>query len=101
VNHGLSDAEVAQIRDLFAKYTDIDSAVLYGSRAKATHKPGSDVDIALIGESLTSQVLAAIEEDMEQGLLPYRFDLSLHSQISHPGLLDHIKRVGVVLYEKR
>jgi hypothetical protein len=27
-------------------------------------------------------------------------DLSLVASITHPALLDHIRRVGVVLYEK-
>lgn len=100
MNHGLSDLDVAQIRAVFAKYAEVESAVLYGSRAKGTYKPGSDVDIALVGDGLTSQMLAAIQDEMEQGLLPYRFDLSVHAQISHPGLQDHIKRVGVLLYQK-
>jgi hypothetical protein len=33
-------------------------------------------------------------------LLPYEIDLSLMSSITHPALLDHIQRVGVVLYER-
>lgn len=101
MNHGLSDTAIAQISEVFAKYPEVESAVLYGSRAKGTHKTGSDIDITLLGAGLTSQVLAAIQEDMEQGLLPYRFDLSIQSQITHPGLMDHIRRVGVVLYQNR
>ena len=101
MNHGLSDTAIAQIREVFAKYPEVESAVLYGSRAKGTYKTGSDIDITLLGAGVTSQVLAAIQEDMEQGLLPYRFDLSIQSQIAHPGLLDHIRRVGVVLYQNR
>ena len=30
-------------------------------------------------------------------LLPWRFDLQLKLRIDHPGLLDHIERVGVAL----
>jgi uncharacterized protein len=33
-------------------------------------------------------------------LLPYRFDLSIFARITHPDLLEHIRRVGVALYEK-
>jgi hypothetical protein len=32
-------------------------------------------------------------------LLPYSFDISLYSQINDPDLRDHIRRVGVALYE--
>jgi hypothetical protein len=32
--------------------------------------------------------------------LPYTIDLSLFSSLKQPDLLDHIRRVGVVFYEK-
>jgi hypothetical protein len=32
--------------------------------------------------------------------LPYQFDLSIFSRISHADLLDHVQRVGVLFYEK-
>jgi hypothetical protein len=32
--------------------------------------------------------------------LPYRFDVRTYSGIQSPDLLDHIRRVGKVVYEK-
>jgi hypothetical protein len=34
-------------------------------------------------------------------LLPYTFDISISSEITQADLLDHIRRVGVVFYEKK
>jgi len=33
-------------------------------------------------------------------LLPYTFDLSIFHQIRDPDVMDHIRRVGVLFYEK-
>ena len=46
-NHGLTDATVAQIHEVFARHPEVEKAVLYGSRAKGNFKPGSDVDLTL------------------------------------------------------
>jgi predicted nucleotidyltransferase len=74
--------------------------MLYGSRAKGNFKPGSDVDLSLMGAEVTHSLLGQIQGELEDGLLPYRFDLSIFSQITHAALIDHIRRIGVVFYEK-
>ena len=45
---------------------------------------------------MAAGLLAALDDL----LLPYQIDLSLMASLSHPDLLDHILRVGVVLYAK-
>ena len=74
--------------------------MLYGSRAKGTHRPGSDIDLTLCGGALNHTLLTRIDNELDDLLLPYQIDLSLMSSLSHPALLDHIRRVGVVLYAK-
>ena len=39
-------------------------------------------------------------DDIDDLLLPYTFDLSIFQHISDPDVIDHIRRVGVVFYEK-
>jgi len=39
-------------------------------------------------------------EEIDSLLLPYTFDLSLFHNISDPDVIDHIRRVGVIFYEK-
>lgn len=40
-----------------ARFEEIDRALIFGSRAMGNHKKGSDVDIAVSGESVTSQTI--------------------------------------------
>ncbi len=101
VNHGLTDGTVAQIRDALARFPEVEKAILYGSRAKGNYKPGSDIDLTLLGADVTQKILGQIQGDLDDGQLPYRFDASIFSQITNADLLDHIRRVGVVFYERK
>jgi uncharacterized protein len=101
MNSGLTEEAVAQIRAVLFKHPEVEKAILYGSRAKGNYRPGSDIDLTLLGNHLTQKIVAGIQSELDEGLLPYRFDLSVFSQITHPDLLEHIQRVGVVFYEKK
>ncbi|MCM2321857.1 MAG: nucleotidyltransferase domain-containing protein [Oligoflexia bacterium] len=76
-------------------------ALVYGSRAKGNYKPGSDIDLVLVGPGLTTTDLLKLETDLEEALIPYQIDLSLLHQIEDPELLDHIQRVGKVLFKRK
>ncbi len=56
--------------------------------------------MTLKGDTLSYTELGKIENQLDDLLLPYSFDLSLYHQIDNPDLLDHIKRVGVVFYSR-
>ena len=99
--YGLPPAAVEKICGVLAGHPQIERAILYGSRAKGNFKPGSDVDLTLVGTGVTSKILGQIQAELEDGLLPYTFDLSILAQITQADLLDHIRRVGVVFYEKK
>lgn len=98
--YGLNTQTMERVCGVFARHPAIVKAVLYGSRAKGTHKTGSDIDLTLYGDTLTMQNLGAIADDLDELLLPYTMDISLFSQITHTPLKEHITRVGVVLYER-
>jgi hypothetical protein len=40
------------------------------------------------------------DNELDDLLLPYQIDLSLFAALTQPALLDHIRRVGVALYER-
>jgi predicted nucleotidyltransferase len=98
--YGLNEKTIAKIRGVLAKYPHIDKAVLYGSRAKGTFKPGSDIDLSLHGAGLSLLELGRIESELDDLLLPYSIDLLIFDTLDHAGLRDHIQRVGVVLYQR-
>ena len=101
MRYGLPEHVLQKIRAVFARYPQVERAVLYGSRAKGSHKNGSDIDLTLCGGAdLTLDTLYRIADDLDDLLLPYTLDLSIFHHISDPDVLGHIGRVGVTLYEK-
>lgn len=99
--YGINQKIIDKINKTFSKCTNIDEAILYGSRAKGNFKPGSDIDLTLKGEKLNLKQLNKINIDLDDLLLPYTFDLSIFHQISNPDLIEHIKRVGKKFYTRK
>ena len=97
---GLKPGILGQLNRLFISHPEIDTVVLYGSRAKGTYHPGSDIDITIKGEHVSDSLVGKLAEEIDELLLPYSFDISAWSQIDNPDLLAHIERVGIVMYQK-
>lgn len=91
---GLQASTLAQIRDVFKQHPAVREVLIYGSRAKGTFRPGSDIDLTLIGDNLDLKLLNKIANELDDLLLPYTFDLSLYHHIEHQDLQDQIKRAG-------
>ncbi len=71
--------------------------VLFGSRAKETSRPNSDIDFAVDGISSDLQI-EALTFELDELSLPYKFDVKSIHGIINPSLRDHITRVGVTIY---
>ena len=97
---GLTDILIEKIQNVFSKYKEIESAIVFGSRAKGNYRNGSDIDIALKGEisfDLRTKIALALDE-IE---IPFEIDLKVFNTISNQELIEHINRVGVSIYVKQ
>ncbi len=96
---GLTPHELELMRGVFRARPEIQEVILFGSRAKGTHRPMSDVDLALTG---TSDILEAarLADALDQLPLPYIFDVQPLDRITYPPLREHIERVGVVIHRR-
>lgn len=99
-NFGLPDKTLATIRHILAECPAVEKAILYGSRAKGNHRPGSDIDLTLIGDRLDLNILGELSARLDESPIPYQVDLSLWSRIDNAKLREHIERVGVVFYQR-
>lgn len=98
---GLNTTTIEKMSAVFARFPQVEKAVLYGSRATGTFKNGSDIDLALDGKELSFSLLLKIRSELDDLLLPYTIDLSIFEQLTDPDLIDHIQRVGMVFYERK
>jgi len=94
INTGLNNSDIEKIRNVVALYPQVEKVILYGSRAKGTYKPASDIDLTLVGTKLDLSIQQKIESDLDDLMLPYKFDISIYDQISNKDLVEHIERVG-------
>ena len=98
IHTGLNETEAEEIQEIFACHPEVEKVILYGSRAKGNYKSASDIDITLVGLNLTIQ--QKIESELDDLLLPYKFDVSVYHEISNKGLIEHIERVGKIFFVK-
>ena len=112
-NHPV-DPQVRQAIDAFARAIgndyDIEKMVLFGSRARGTNRPDSDIDVAVIlrGEQLpfleTKQAMSAAARaalgDSALAISPlpiWHDEWSGATPVSDLSLLDRIRREGITL----
>ncbi|OHW61571.1 nucleotidyltransferase domain protein [Andreesenia angusta] len=100
MKYGLSDRVLEQILSVLRRYDKVEKAVIYGSRAKGNYRPGSDIDITLFGKGLTILDLHNLEIMLDELYLPYSFDLSIFEKLQNEDLIDHINRVGKVIFDR-
>ena len=99
---GLKEITIQKICAVLATFPQVEKAIIYGSRAKGNARNGSDIDLTLVGSTdLTLHVLYKIMTKLDDLLLPYTFDLSILQDISDLDVIEHIRRVGMIFYEKK
>jgi predicted nucleotidyltransferase len=100
--YGLLEKDMLHILEAVRCFPEIEQVVLFGSRAKGNHKPGSDVDLAIKGATVTYDTAVKLAEMLnEEKPLPYFFDIIHYEAVADPQFVQHIDRVGIVLYSKQ
>ena len=98
---GLKNNDIERIKNTLSIFPQIEKVILYGSRAMGSHRPASDIDLTLIGNNIDSTLQWKLELKLDDLLLPYKFDISIYSNISNPELKKNIDEFGIVFYEKK
>lgn len=96
--YGLGDSTILKIKSVLSSFNEISEAILYGSRAKGNYRTGSDIDLCLKGENLSTGIILKLDNSLDELNLPYTFDLSIYDKIDNKDFIDHINRVGIALY---
>lgn len=98
---GLDQNEIDEIIRVISQFPEIESAFIFGSRAKGNFKNGSDVDIAINGKAADYHTALNINDILnEDTLMPYHFDVIYYEDINNPDLKKHILLVGKLIYKR-
>ncbi len=98
---GLPETVIENIIKVFQLESNVESVILFGSRAKGNYKNGSDIDIAIKGSKLSFDNLLTLNQKLDELNLPYIIDLIDFRSIKERDLIEHINRVGIVIYSKK
>lgn len=100
-NFGISPKSFALIVEVLKRYNEVESAIIFGSRAKGNFQNGSDIDIALVGKNVTSEIVFDITSILNERIpIPYRVDVVNYNSITSNELKEHIDKVGKEFYRK-
>lgn len=95
---GLSEADISYIKQVIAGFPEIESALIFGSRAMGNFKPGSDIDICIKGKYVTFTVVASLKANLEEmGPMPYQVDVVAYELIEANELQKHIDQHGIII----
>ncbi len=98
---GLEEKTIKDIIEILKRYKEVESARIFGSRARGDYKKASDIDIALFGENLTFFINTKIFYEIDDLYLPYKIDLINFNSIgSENKIKDNILKEGVEFYAK-
>jgi uncharacterized protein len=99
--HGLDEREVSNIIKASEELPEIEEVAIFGSRAKGNFKKASDIDLAVKGKSITDSTLKRLSGRLNEEMpMPYFFDVVHYESIRNQDLIDHIDRVGIVIYKR-
>jgi predicted nucleotidyltransferase len=97
---GLIESDIRYINIALGKFSEIECGIIFGSRAMDNYKRGSDIDIAIKGNDITSKTLYELSDLLnEEYPLPYFFDLVHYEAISNANLKAHIDKERKLIYE--
>ena len=98
---GLDEKTIKDIIEILKKYQEVESAKIFGSRARGDYREASDIDIALFGNKLTFSINTKIFYEIDDLYLPYKIDLINFNSISPKNTIrDNILKEGVEFYAK-
>ena len=98
---GLKETTIDKINSVFENFSEIEKVIIYGSRAKGNFRPGTDIDITLVGKNIQYSKLSKINIAIDDLNTPYLFDISIFEKLNAPDLEEHINRVGQIFYIKK
>jgi proline iminopeptidase len=100
---GLDERIYVDMARVFARYPTVVQVLIFGSRAKDTWKPGSDIDLAIVAPGMSDAAFARLWNELDELPLVFKLDV-LHLDKLHldnqnqAGLRERIVSEGRVFY---
>ena len=98
---GLRDSDIEVIGWIARQHPVIEQIFIYGSRARGTHKHGSDIDLAVVGGGVDRGVISNVHYWLnEESPTPYFYDVLHLDSLKDEALRKEIDRDKRVIYQR-
>jgi len=96
---GLSLAIREDFARVFRAYPTIERVLIFGSRAKGTARPASDIDLAVVAPGMSASDFAALWAAADSLPSLFKLDLLHWDALENAPLKEKILREGRVFYQ--
>lgn len=88
-----------QLKDFFDNFDFIDKVVIFGSRAKHTANPKSDIDLCIYSLEMSDEQFSKLRFELDELPILYKLDI-VHFEKVNKELQDNVEKDGKLLYQK-
>lgn len=96
---GLSETIRQSLKDVFARFPQVDRVLVYGSRATGRHRPQSDIDLAVLAPTMSDREFSRLWMALDDLPILFRLDVSLWHEVTNPALKQAMLDDGIPLYQ--
>lgn len=98
MKYGLSELVTDQLLAVFARYADIESVYLFGSRATGHYRDGSDIDLAILAPKMDPKIFSNLWNEVDALPIVFKVDCLHFEELTNNALKEKILREGVRFY---
>ena len=95
---GLDVDDMEAILSILSAHSEVETAIIYGSRARGDFNPGSDIDLVLAGRNLSDHTILDIRGELRDSNVPYMCDVIAEGEIQDENLKREIDATGQFFY---
>jgi proline iminopeptidase len=95
---GLDERIYVDMARVFARYPAVEQVLIFGSRAKDTWKPGSDIDLAIVAPGMSDAAFSQLWNELDELPLVFKLDVVHLDRLNQAGLRERILSEGQVFY---
>lgn len=96
--YGLAKRHYLDVAHVFSSYPRVERVLIFGSRAKGTEKPHSDIDLAVIAPEMNEREFSRLLADLDALDLVFKLDVVHLDTLSQQKLRQSILAHGKLYY---
>ena len=97
---GLRERDRRIVEEVLRTEDAVERARLFGSRARGTHRPHSDIDLVIEGAGVGLRTALRLKDRFEESTLPVPVDVVRITPDTEPAFARNVDRWGRVIYER-